>query len=72
MAHAAFRTRAQLERQMEAARQLRAETVARGFARGIEGLSGVVHRMVDRVRGAHGLPALSWLMDGSQQRSSRR
>ena len=36
-----LRTFAQLERQMKASRQLRAETLARGFARTIEGLSSV-------------------------------
>jgi hypothetical protein len=72
MEHRQFRTRAQLERQMQAARQLRADTMARGFRGALESLSAVVRRMVDRRRGAEGLSAQSWLLAGSQQRPSRR
>jgi hypothetical protein len=60
MEHSESRTLVQLERQMEAARQLRSETVAGGFARAIERLSGVLHRMVDRFRGAQSLSVPSW------------
>jgi hypothetical protein len=60
MEHSQSRTLAQLERQMKAARQLRAETVARGSARALEGLSSFVRRMVERFRGAQGLSVPSW------------
>lgn len=45
------RTLVQLERQMKAARQLRAETMAGGFARALERVSSVMRRMVERLRG---------------------
>jgi len=38
------------QRQMRAARQLRAETVVRGLVRGIEGALGVIGRVVARRR----------------------
>lgn len=71
MEHSQSRTLAQLERQMEAARQLRSATVARGSARALEALRSVARRTVDRLRGAHDQSVPSWLIDGSQQRSSR-
>ena len=60
MEHSGLREIARLERQMKAARQLRAETMARGLAFALEGLSSVVRRMLDRFRGAQGLPSPSW------------
>jgi hypothetical protein len=63
------RTFAQLERQMKAARQLRAETVAWGFAHAFEWLSDASRRMVSRAQGSVHRERQSWT--GIHQRTPR-
>jgi hypothetical protein len=55
MERAAFRTFAGVERQMKAARQLRAETVSRSSAQAIKALRDLARRMADRIRGTQDL-----------------
>ena len=54
------RTLVQLERQMKAARQLRAETMAGGFARALERVPSVMRRMVENLRGERAPLVPSW------------
>lgn len=67
-----YRTLAELERQMAAARQLRSETVRRGTHVAVQALTGLLRRTATRWRGAPSLSAASWLIEGFRPGSSRR